>query len=168
MSIMMIFPEEEEEVKQMLLCAEDFPPNYVNFAHPQDYHVSSQPIEPEHIFSHRQGTHNRLLWRVSWDIGDGKFMPMTFMLDTGAPKQLYLSQPALSKLEEIGLLKIDEDTDACWVQLFGRKCGVERTPHGRDPANIIGLRMLLRLGLQLSESVPFFNFLPTRSCLQST
>ena len=167
MSIMMVFPE-EEVVEQMLLCAEDFPPDYVNFAHPQDYHVSSQPIEPECIFNHRQGTHNRLLWRVSWDIGNRKFMPMTFVLDTGAPKQMYLSQTALSKLEELGLLKTDEDTEARWVQLFGRKCGVERTPHGHDPANIIGLRMLMRLGLQLSDSVPFFKFLPTRNCLQST
>ena len=166
MSIMMIFPE-VEVAEQMLLCAEDFPPNYINFAHPQDYHVSSQPIDPQHIFSHRHGNRNRLLWRVSWDIGDDKFLPMTFVLDTGAPKHLYLSQTALNKLEEVRVLMTDEDTDALWVQLFGRKCGVERTPHEHDPANIIGLRMLMRLGLQLCDSPSFFNFLSARACLKS-
>lgn len=74
---------------------------------------------------------------------------MTFVLDTGAPKQLYLCQAALNKLEDLGMIRMmntDEDMDAQWVQLFGRKCGVERTPPGHDPANIIGLRMLTRMG----------------------
>lgn len=59
----MVLPEEDVS-KQMLLCTEDFPPSYIDFAHPEDYAVSTKPIEPECIFNRRHGAHNRLLWRV--------------------------------------------------------------------------------------------------------
>jgi hypothetical protein len=49
---------------------------------------SAEPMVPELIFHHVRGRHNRLWLRISWQLGPQKFMPMSFLLDTGAPQAL--------------------------------------------------------------------------------
>mmetsp|Transcript_15908 Transcript_15908/g.39610 ORF Transcript_15908/g.39610 Transcript_15908/m.39610 type:complete len:178 (-) Transcript_15908:254-787(-) len=177
MAFLMEAPEETSN-EQMMICGED----YINCAHPTDMIESASPIEPEYIYNHRHGRHNRLLWRVSWRVEEGKYVPMTFVIDTGAPKMLYLSKKAMDVLESYKgqevdaegnarvsdkVIKWDEDLCQQWVTLYGRKCAVERTPSCHEPANIIGLKLIMRLGMSVSDSQPFFSFQPPRSMLHA-
>jgi U3 small nucleolar RNA-associated protein 25 len=102
--------------------------------------------------------HNRLWFRVSWAIGDKKFVAMSFLLDTGAPKHMYLSNRAMAALEENGLVCVDDDMDIQYVNLAGRKCPIEMTPTMHAPANLIGLKLLKQLGLRLWEGSPHVTF----------
>ncbi len=144
---------ESLEAKQLM--AEDFPWRRQD-DNPSDYIKSSTPITPEFIFHHVRGKHNRLWMRASWKLASGEFVPISFLLDTGAPKHLYLSERAMSILEEAGLIVEEYDTDVQFVHVFGRKCSVEPSVHA--PANALGLKMLKRLGLQLFEEEPHFSF----------
>lgn len=143
--------------EKVALCTDDFPWRSKT-SHPLDFLESPEPMEPELIFHHVRGRHNRLWLRVSWQLGENKFMPMSFLLDTGAPKHFYMCNQAMTALEAAGLTGVDEDTDVEWTTIFGRKCLVELTPEQHQPANIIGLKMLKRLGLQLFEEEPHFAF----------
>ena len=85
---------------------------------------------------------------------------MSFLLDTGAPKHLYLCDEAMNALEAAGLTAEDEDTDIRYTKLFGRNCVIELTPAIHQPADIIGLKVLKRLGLEphfsFSNPFPYF------------
>lgn len=155
--ILMVHPE-EASTEQLLLCPEDYPQNYRGLAHPDDYLVSAAPIAPEYVFNHRQGRHNRLLLRISWKLSDGAFAPATFVVDTGAPKHLYLCEQLMRLLEVNGVVQEDADNDLAYVVVAGRKCPVEATPAGHAPANLIGLKMLMRLGLSVRDAPPYFAF----------
>eukprot|EP00878_Enallax_costatus_P014515 GHUV01015183.1.p1 GENE.GHUV01015183.1~~GHUV01015183.1.p1 ORF type:complete len:146 (+),score=27.24 GHUV01015183.1:72-509(+) len=120
MALLMEAPE-ITAIEQLMLRDEDFPENYCNCAHPEDYHVQGRAISPEHIYNHRHGRHNRLILRISWQVAVDKHVPMSFVLDTGAPKQMYLCQAAMNRLEEFGTIKWDDDMGAQYVELFGRK-----------------------------------------------
>ncbi|PNH02249.1 hypothetical protein TSOC_011774 [Tetrabaena socialis] len=146
------------EGEQVVLCARDFPLDFSNGHHPNDYTETDTPIAPECIFHHIRGKFNRLWWRASWKLCDGKFTTMSFLLDTGAPKHLYLCSQALNILEEAGQMVEDGDMDLLYTRLFGRKCPVEPTPCAHQPANIIGMKLLKRFGLTLYEQPPHFSF----------
>lgn len=158
MAQLMVFPEEQAE-EQLLLCPHDFPPNYTrDYCHPDDYVIISDSVR-ELVFNHRHGTYNRLLARLAWQVTGG-VCPMTFVLDTGAPKHLYLCQRALNLLEEAGRITTDPDTDLLYCVIDQRKCPVELTPPSHSPANIVGLRMLTRWGLTLDDAKPPFFDIP--------
>ncbi|PNH10630.1 hypothetical protein TSOC_002612 [Tetrabaena socialis] len=80
-------------------------------------------------------------------------MPLSFVLDTAAPRHMYLCTAALKALEAHELLHEDSDLDLQYVKLFGRSC-----PVAHNSANILGLKMLKRLGLQPFEDEPHFCF----------
>ena len=124
----MVFPEEQAEA-QLMLCPHDFPPNYTReFCHPDDYVVRAGTTGTRDlIFSRRHGPHNRLLARLSWSVPGGT-LPMTFVLDTGAPKHLYLSRRPLDTLERAGRVTSEPPTDVLYCVIQGRKCPVELTP----------------------------------------
>lgn len=140
------------------LCAEDYPTNFICGCHPGDYVVADAPIVAEHVYHHARGRHNRLWFRVSWSVGGDNFLPMSFLLDTGEPKHMYLSHQAMCALEKHRLICIDDDMDIQYVKLAGRKCPVELTPSMHAPANLIGLKLLKRLGLRLWDDHPHFTF----------
>jgi hypothetical protein len=58
----MLSDDVSDAFEDLLLTRHDFPHNYVNFAHPQDYAISEHPIEKEMIYHHREGRHARLLY----------------------------------------------------------------------------------------------------------
>lgn len=142
--------------EELLLSNEDFPTNYVNFAHPEDYIISNQPIQPEKIFHQYKFRHPRLLLRVSWKIGENEFFPISFVLDTGAPK-IYLNATVFQHFTQRNIIHIVEDMGVMFVKLFDHNYIVEETPLGHAPANIIGLKTLCHLGLQLTAT-PSFGF----------
>ena len=145
----MICEEDEGGASSVLLCDADFPCDYVNLRHPEDYELQDAPIAPSFIVNQRRG-HARLILRISWRVG-GKFMPMSFIVDTGAIHPIYLGTLGMRLMEAHGRLAVDELGNDI-VKLHrgdGRECSVhyEATPRAFDPANIIGLRFLLRFGL---------------------
>jgi hypothetical protein len=52
--------------EDLLLVAEDFPLDFKNGCHPEDYTTTDAPMTREHIYHHNRGRHNRLWTRVSW------------------------------------------------------------------------------------------------------
>eukprot|EP00198_Chlamydomonas_reinhardtii_P002817 XP_001692153.1 predicted protein [Chlamydomonas reinhardtii] len=129
-----------------------------NGQHPGDYIEMDAPIVPEFTFHHIRGKFNRLWWRVSWKLRTGKFITMSFLLDTGAPKHMYLCDKALRALEKDGQMAEDADLDIQYTTLLGRKCPVEPPAVHQPAANIIGLKLLMRFGLRLYNEHPFFSF----------
>lgn len=70
---------------------QDFPPHFRNFAHPDDYKITSQAIAPEYLYHTQMGRHNRLIFRISFRTNSPhRYASMSFVVDTGAPKHMYL------------------------------------------------------------------------------
>ena len=141
--------------EELMLTDEDFPSFYVNKHHPDDYKFSKTPIEKELIFHEHKMRRPRLLLRCSIQL-ENLFCPMTFVLDTGAPK-VYLSDHAKSILTKYKLNVVDDDLGVGYVKFLGHKYRVEDTPVGHAPANIIGVKTLCHWGLTLYDE-PCFGF----------
>jgi hypothetical protein len=135
-------------------CAADFPSEYVNMQHPEDYSLQDKPIEPSFTVNQRQGR-ARLIFRISWRAGE-KYMPMSFIIDTGAVHPIYFGDVGMRLMEEHQLLKFDDaGSDVVRLQLMdGTECSVNyrATPSENNPANVIGLRFLLRFGFVVDGS----------------
>ena len=134
-----------------LLCDADFPQEYVNMQHPEDYTMQQFPITPSYIVNQRQG-HSRLIFRISWKVGK-RYMPMSFIVATGAVQPIYFGSVAMRLMETHGLLLLDDlQSDVVKLHLSdGTSCKVQykKSPSQYDPANIIGLRFLTRFGLMI-------------------
>ena len=147
---------EESVIPDFLLHDSDFPDNFVNMAHPDDYEYTDVPIKD--YICHMNGRHNRLILRISWKVkhssGKDKYIPMSFVCDTGATMFFYLSTNAINALKAERRLSEDE-TGTLYVIIDtpsgSFKALIEETPNIHAPANIIGLRMLLKLGIQMRE-----------------
>eukprot|EP00667_Euglena_gracilis_P031433 EG_transcript_45509 len=93
--------------------------------------------------------------RVSLKLNENEFAPMTFVIDTGAPRPLFLGEPARRLLSDRGILKKDAGNQLV-LKVDGRPCVVNKTPRGQLPANIMGLPLLMQL--KLSTSLQSFTF----------
>jgi hypothetical protein len=140
---------------ELLLQDADFPDNYINMQHPDDYSVLKQPFI-EYI-TNTYAHHYRLIIRACWKLSEDEYMPMSFVCDTGAPTALYLSEKAykiLSKHRRV----LEDDAGNVYANICGTgPAAVEPTPPGHAPANIIGLKLLLRLGLDLDPDKSMYN-----------
>jgi U3 small nucleolar RNA-associated protein 25 len=143
--------------QELILTNKDFPSNYVNFAHPEDYLLTSSPIPVEYLFHEHYGRHSRLILRCSLQLSSSTFISLSFVLDTGAPK-FYASEHLSDILFSKQIATSDLDLGMNYITLFGRKFPLEQTPTGHHPANIIGLKMLCRWGLILTEEPFGFHF----------
>ncbi len=149
-----------------MLVSQDFPNYYVNMKHPEDYISVKNPIPLECIV-HSCEKHVRVIMRISWKIKDEGFLPMSFILDTGAVSDIYLSKEGLAAFEKYNLI-LRDGRDSRFVRVqIGKyndqlaKCFIEDTPENYEPANLIGLKLLLRLGLHLNNKAGFeFDHLP--------
>lgn len=149
----------EVTAADLLLQDADFPGNYVDMQHPEDYELVDGALA-EYI-PHFSGHHNRLIIRICWKVGN-KYMPMSFVCDTGAPMGLYLSEKASNLLRRHGRV-IEDETGNEYAEIPGvGKAAVEPTPPGHAPANIMGLRLLVKLGLSLRPDSTFkLEYVPT-------
>lgn len=148
----------EVSAADMLLQDADFPDNYVNMQHPDDYFVVSKPFV-EYI-PHFSGHNNRLIVRVCWKGNNTEFVPMSFVCDTGAPMGLYLSTKATNLLRSIKRV-VEDETGNEYVEICKiGKASIEPTPPGYAPANIIGLRVIMKLGLNVGSGTFTFNNKP--------
>ena len=134
----------ETAATELLLQNADFPDNYVNMQHPEDYSIFMQPFV-EYI-TNSYAHHYRLIVRVCWKLSNTEYMPVSFVCDTGAPTGLYLSDKAhkiLTKYRRV----LEDDAGNVYANICGTgAAAVEPTPPGHAPANIIGLKLLLKLG----------------------
>ena len=117
--------------------------------YPDDGNITSTPIAPEFIRLSRRG-HFRMLVRISLRLGDNRFVAYTFVCDTAARIHFYLTEQALTVLDAGGRIETDE-FGYYFLTVSGRKAAVEITPHTHQPANLMGMLMLERLGLQMFE-----------------
>jgi hypothetical protein len=86
---------------------------------------------------------------------------MSFLVDTGAPWPFYFSDVALEMLRAHHLLQEDDDGNSyVRVQLSSGeifRAVFMDTPDRFKPANIIGLRFILRVGMKVSSERFSFN-----------
>lgn len=151
----------------LLLHNADFPDNYVNMQHPEDYDVVDEPFTE--YLPHFSGHNNRLIVRICWKTPGGRYVPMSFVCDTGAPMGLYLSEKAVHVLRKCGRIMEDETgNEHVTISNIG-KAAIEPTPPGHAPvrgfsrgtqdfscrANIIGLRVLVKLALRINDNWTF-------------
>ena len=146
-------------IEELLLHDEDFPKNYVNMRHPEDYIIFAE-FKPQFICHSYFGRHNRLIARVAWKVSDNVMIPMSFVCDTGAPSHLYLSTEAMEVLNNAKLLLTD-DKGTPYMKMHKNAsetfpATVEETPYVHKHANILGLKALKQLSLHLSGEA--FNF----------
>jgi hypothetical protein len=143
---------EDIAAAELLLHDADFPSNYINMAHPDDYKAIGNPFAT--YISHFSGHNNRLILRACWKTSDNRYIPMSFVCDTGAPMGFYLSTVSTNILKRYNRI-LEDETGNEYVVVNGGKAAVEPTPSGHAPANIIGLRVLTKLELYLRNDGTF-------------
>ena len=143
-----------------LLSNYNFPANYVDMAHPNDGKIMSTPVTPEFIRHSRRG-HFGMLVRISLRLDDNQFISYTFVCDTAARVHFYFSKKTVAFLKSAGRIETDEESGAYFLIVAGRKAAVRVTPQTHQPVNFMGMLMLERLGLEMSEgSFTFAHPLP--------
>ena len=139
-----------------LLKDADFPALFINMAHPDDYQLYANPVAHQFYFHKENMRHTRLIARLCWQSTEG-FTTISFVCDTGAPRYIYLGKTALKLLREIGRIKLDGAGNE-YIKILGRNVQIEDIPEYHEPANMIGLSLLMRLGLHVNEDT--FSFGP--------
>lgn len=142
--------------EEILLHDEDFPENYVNMSHPDDYKIT-RSFKPQFIVSRHENKHTRLIARVAWKLSDQSFIPMSFVCDTGAPGSFYLSPTAMAIMKSVGKVLSNDMNDA-YTEVLARTGNrdsftavLDSTPRLHRNANIIGLKVMMKLGFSLSQ-----------------
>jgi predicted aspartyl protease len=129
----------------LLLHSEDYPSTFRNMKHEDDEVIADSAIVPDFI-RHRRPHHHRLLLRVSFKLTNGRFVPFTFVCDTGAPSSFYLS-PSADQILGDGGRRLEDDAGNTYMVIMGHRAATKETPSTHQPGNIIGLTMLEKLGL---------------------
>lgn len=135
----------------LLLGDDDYPDNYVNKAHPNDYQTTTMPITAEYIF-HKKSHFNRLIFRISWKIAENKYVPISFICNTGCPMFLYLSSDARKAIK---MRILEDDVQNEYVEINGKKTPIANSPSEHGETNIMGLMMCARLGLTINEKCEY-------------
>ncbi|PRP76297.1 hypothetical protein PROFUN_07819 [Planoprotostelium fungivorum] len=136
----MLMMDEPTGMIHELLTEEDYPDNYVQMHHPDDYKMVDSPITPEKVLVQRGVAHTRLILR--------KYTSISFVCDTGAPGYLYLSKQAKDAIKS----RIKEDDRAnLFITAGKRNLSVNDSPAQHNSSNIVGLRALKIWGLDLSQ-----------------
>lgn len=148
--------EEDMVDSELMLHAADYPRNFVNKMHPDDGRIFTSPISPETIF-HKRIHHNRLLLRICIKIAKNKYIPFTFVCDTGAPQYLYLSE----RVREAISPRIITDDINEFIMYNGKRITIAGTPSNHDDCNIMGLMMLDILGLKVCAGNFEFEYIPS-------
>jgi hypothetical protein len=137
--------------------------DFVNQRHPQDYQLLDSPIEPEYIVRDLK-LPVRLILRVPWKVGD-KFIPMSFILETGEVGAFFFSAEAFHLLTKYKRIEdYQHCTHAIWVHFGGCEpkssifLNVARSHVINERGNFIGLVGLKMLGFSLGETKSVFSF----------
>ena len=104
------------------------------------------------IFCTKKSHHNRLILRISVKVDADSFTNISFVCDSGAPMYLYLSPKAKRALAKRILT---DEISQSYIIVNGSKKPVVDTPATFQPANLLGLMMLVDLGLCLNDGFIF-------------
>ena len=151
----MVLEENELAQATLFLSDKDFPREYVDMAHPDDY-KAVQEFTPQLFMHTYYGFHERLIARVAWKASDGTVVPMSFICDTGAPGFVYLSPKASRALASKGLLMADEATGRPYVRMHKDEnsefdAPTQETPRPHTDANVLGVRALMKLHFKTTD-----------------
>ena len=131
----------------LLLHDLDFPEDYVNKQHKNDYKIYDNPIK-EYLYV-KKSHHNRLLLRISYKIENNNYVPISFICDTGAPSGIYLSKYAKNIIKS--RIHEDELQNEYIILNDNKKINVSDTPLQHGDINIFGIQILDYLCLKLSN-----------------
>ncbi|KAI9103127.1 hypothetical protein DFS34DRAFT_646511 [Phlyctochytrium arcticum] len=144
----------------ILLSRLDYPEEYLTpgkmFAHPNDYEITTEPIEPD-VFYYARYSHRRIFARLPVALGNDKWTSATFIVDTGAGGWFYLSEPLLNILDDYQRVK-DDDLGGIFIEVdiggtgTPQKCPCDEVPRQYIQGNIIGLPVLLMAGFSIKKT----------------
>ncbi|KAJ7461465.1 hypothetical protein FB451DRAFT_1371204 [Mycena latifolia] len=129
------------------LTSNDFPEGWEAGQHPDDYKILSAPLKPE-LFIKDGG---RMWYRISIKISDAQYMPMSFLVVSGAPDALYLSS---NTMEVLVKHKRVQGLDSCRASMRlknGLVIPVSEIPETHKPINLLGYWLIQKFGLDLNE-----------------
>ena len=106
-------------------------------AHPNDGKIMTTPITPE-LIRHSRLEYFRKLFRISFRLGENRFVSYTFVCVTGAPMHFYFPEHALAVLEAAGRVETDE-FGSSFLAVAGRKAVVRVTPRTYQPGKLMGI-----------------------------
>ncbi|KAJ6453494.1 hypothetical protein C8R47DRAFT_1168160 [Mycena vitilis] len=130
------------------LSSADYPEGWEYGHHPDDFKLLATPLKPEWLtFESSNPNQYPLFHRVSFKIGKGQYLPMSFVVHSGAPRSLYLSDKAFKILDkhkriDLGFRMHLEN---------GPSFQLSDTPRNRQPFNIIGMSLIAELGFSRGE-----------------
>lgn len=132
----------------ILLDHRDFPDDYTDMCHPDDYIISSKWIQCNFIYNHGILKNERLIVRTYFSVLNKEYMPISFIIDTGCPHAIYLSSPAATILRSNDRL-LEDEAGTRYILIDGKKIifGINTT-HG--DANLIGLPFLSKFGASIN------------------
>lgn len=130
-----------------ILLPEDYPKRFRGYAHPEDYRIENEPIQPN-LFLYKPDTRLRLFLRMSIQISDNQFTAATFLLDTACCPHFNVS-PMLKNMIRKRIKKSDIGADYLVTKVKGESaaCIVKE-----GPANVMGLPMFFLLGLSFQPN----------------
>ena len=156
-------------------------------SHPDDYKILASSLDPEYIYHSRTGN-SRLIVRISFFVGPGEYLPMSFIVDTGNPIGFVFSPTAAGLLGKYNRLK-DDERGMKHVNVFLSSDSMQKVDSNRIPlrtpgfaggckrfkstysatqqvlgekarnANLIGTDVICKLGLNVKKDHQGFNFI---------
>lgn len=148
------------EDETILLYEADFPNYYVDKHHPDDYKIVREPFV--RLIYHDRIGHNKLLLRITTKIGDGMYLPATYVCITDACKGACVGIYTNALLDRLinNRIVMDKESGISYINTSVGKINVAPTPAPHQDCNIIGLRALCKFGLTLSPDSFEFTNLP--------
>lgn len=118
----------------------------------EDDNGEFEEIKP-HVFVFFEGInvlHNfRLILRISVFISFGKYTFLSFILDTGCPVAMMLSRDALARLKDA--LQVNSNSPYK-IRIKDKVFQVIPIKDSHEPANIIGLPVIRKFGMDISKN----------------
>ena len=171
----------EKRFGSILLTKADFPEHFVNMSHPEDYQILTAPLPVEYIY-HSKASNSRLIVRISYRVGTDQYLPMSFIVDTGNPTGFVLSAEAMKLLQYYYRIKTEElgneyvevsmssesmhSSDPNRMSLRNSRCNSFKAMSTEGNyasvtknANVIGLQVICKLGLEVREDHDGFSFI---------
>ena len=145
----------QEDISYLMLHTLDFPENFVNKSHPDDFTPLRKPMIQ--LIYHRMPYHNRIFMRICVKVREDIFIPFTFICDTSAPMFIYVTQLTRRLISE----RIERDeVDNEFIRVNGKMMLVHRSSKLHSDTNIICLKTLFIFGLHLVGDCFQFDNLP--------
>lgn len=116
--------------------------------------MTSMPIPVQQTIIKKDNSF-RYYMKISWRCGDGRYLPLTFLVDTGAVGDFFFTKDAMATLEAHGVLEgtpklrtVEIDHNSL-ENPHVAECKL--TPKSLGDINLIGLKFVQKFGLVLID-----------------